>query len=232
MNYVANTTECFLMSARGRPRNFDREAALARAMELFWARGFEGTSLAELTEAMGINAPSLYAAFGSKEALFHEAVALYDKVEGELIWQGVEGAATAYDAMAAFLHRSAETFSRPDKPAGCLIVLSGLHSRDTNPAIAAFLRQHRSETVGWLQRALQRGVLREELPDSLDLKSIATFYSTVQQGMSIQARDGASFQALSAVAEGAMNAWSGLTGVEPKKRWPLKQFTDSDIKKA
>ena len=199
------------MKAKGRPRAFDRDQALARAMEVFWVRGFEGASLAELTQAMGINPPSLYAAFGCKEQLFHEAVELYTRTEGTEIWPAVASAASARAAVYAFLRQSALSFSRPDKPAGCLIVLSGLHSADTHPAVAAALRDHRADNVEQLREMLDKAVAAGELPAGIDTTAIATFYATVQQGMSIQARDGADRATLLGVADAAMASWSALT---------------------
>src|SRR5688500_1672592 len=99
-NYVTIGTERCPMKERGRPRSFDRGAALQRAMEVFWAKGYGGASMAELTTAMGINSPSLYAAFGSKEKLFEEAVALYTTSEGTDIWDALPEAATAREAVA------------------------------------------------------------------------------------------------------------------------------------
>ena len=198
------------MASRGRPRAFDREAALLRAMELFWAKGYDGTSLSDLTEAMGINSPSLYAAFGSKEALFREAIDIYNKVEGPDIWDAVNNAPTARAAIAGFLRGSAISFSRPDKPRGCLIVLSGLQTGDTSLSVRDALKDYRGHNVEWLRGPLRRGIDSGELPAKLDCTAVATYYATVQQGMSIQARDGASRAVLIAIADGAMAGWDAL----------------------
>ncbi len=204
------------MAERGRPRKFDRDAALARAMELFWRKGFTGASLSELTAAMGINPPSLYAAFGSKEALFHEAVSLYGRTESPEIWLAVEPAPTAREAFDGFLRATAQAFTQPDKPRGCLIVLGALHADDTgSEAVCASLRKMRADNVADLAGRLRRAVAEGELPPSVDCDGVASFYVTVQQGMSIQARDGASRETLLAVADGAMAAWDGLTGGRP-----------------
>lgn len=197
---------------KGRPRSFDRDKALLAAMELFWAHGFEGASLSDLTSAMGINAPSLYAAFGSKEELFHEAVALYGAVEGAPLMRAVEAAPTARAGIAAFLETSALSHTQPGKPRGCLIVLSGLHSADTNPAVAQALIRHRAGNVETLRRILERGIASGELSPQTDSKAVATFYATVQQGMSIQARDGADRSVLLAIAQASMGAWDALIG--------------------
>jgi AcrR family transcriptional regulator len=103
-------------SEQGRPRSFDRTAALRRAMEVFWARDYDGTSMADLTRAMGINSPSLYAAFGSKANLFREALELYAAAEGTDIWQALDEVPRAKAAIELFLRRSAESFTRPGRP--------------------------------------------------------------------------------------------------------------------
>ena len=100
------------MAERGRPRSFDRAAALRRAMEVFWAKGYDGASLSDLTAAMRINSPSLYAAFGSKESLFREALALYSATEGTEIWTALPDAPTAREAIERFLRATAEAFTR------------------------------------------------------------------------------------------------------------------------
>lgn len=179
-------------------------------MELFWSKGYDNTSLAELTSAMEINSPSLYAAFGSKEALFQEAVVLYNKVEGTEMWEALTGSASAYEAIAGFLHATAKAFTKPGKPAGCLIVLGALHSSDTTPGVCNALRAIRAENVATLRDRLDKSVAAGELPAGIDTDAVAVFYVTVQQGMSIQARDGANRKTLMAIADGALAAWDRL----------------------
>jgi AcrR family transcriptional regulator len=207
------------MSGRGRPRQFNRQEALRCAMELFWAKGYGGTSLADLTAAMGINPPSLYAAFGSKEELFSEAVELYERSEGPEIWEALTTEPTARAAFGAYLRRTAHSFTRSDKPAGCLIVLGALNGSDASPEACAVLRRHRAGNLAGLRERLERGIAEGELPAGLDCQAVASFYATVQQGMSIQARDGAAVGTLLAVAEGAMAAWDRLTAV-PREASP------------
>jgi AcrR family transcriptional regulator len=201
------------MNDRGRPRSFDRERALRRAMEVFWAKGYDGASLAELTAAMGINPPSLYAAFGSKEALFREAAALYQTTEGSEIWDSLLQGVTARDGIENFLRASAQAFTRPHKPHGCMIVLGVLHSSEANAAVSQELQDRRSENITVMRERLERASKEGELPRGIDCQAIATFYVTVQQGMSIQARDGASQRTLLGIAHSAMAAWDKLTKV-------------------
>jgi AcrR family transcriptional regulator len=183
-------------------------------MEVFWAKGYEGASMSELTAAMGINSPSLYAAFGSKEALFLEAVELYTQVEGTDIWSALEKAPTAREAVERFLRQTAKAYSQTDRPQGCLIALGALHQDSSRGAICDDLRRRRAESRAALLRRLERGVAEGELPENFDCRTAATFYATVQHGMSIQARDGASRAALLATVTGAMAAWKVLAGTD------------------
>jgi len=199
------------MAERGRPRSFDRDTALARAMEVFWAKGYEGASMADLTHAMGIASPSLYAAFGSKEALFREALARYGETEGIEIWGAVRNAPTAYEAIEGFLMQTARVFTRPDKPTGCLVVLSALHATESCETVREELVRLRAGTVEELAERLRQGVEAGEIAPEVNVKAIASYYVTVQQGMSIQARDGASRQDLEAIARAALAAWEALT---------------------
>ncbi|MGR3907935.1 TetR/AcrR family transcriptional regulator [Burkholderia sp. SR8] len=200
------------MAERGRPRSFDKEAVLDRAMEVFWRLGYEGASMTDLTAAMGIAAPSLYAAFGSKEALFRQAVEHYRETEGREIWDGVEQAGTARDAIENYLMQTARVFTRRSKPAGCLIVLSALHPAERSDTVRQTLIAMREQTVAALRARLGAAAATGEIAAHADLDAIARYYVTVQQGMSIQARDGASRRDLEAVAQAALAAWPALTG--------------------
>ncbi|MBR7987456.1 TetR/AcrR family transcriptional regulator [Burkholderia cenocepacia] len=200
------------MAERGRPRSFDKEAALDRAMEVFWRLGYEGASMTDLTAAMGIASPSLYAAFGSKEALFRQALEHYRATEGQEIWGGVERAASAYDAVQNYLMDTARVFTRRSKPAGCLIVLSALHPAERSDMVRQTLIGMREGTVDALRERFAQGVATGEIAAHANLDAIARYYVTVQQGMSIQARDGASRRDLEAIAQAALAAWPALVG--------------------
>lgn len=195
------------MAERGRPRSFDRDRALRRAMEVFWERGYEGTSLGDLTAAMGINRPSLYAAFGCKEELFQEAIALYDAVEGRIASRALEEAPTARAAVEGMLRANVAVFADPQKPSGCMIVNSSIVGRPDNAQIRAFLARCRGGSVAALRDRLERGVAEGDIPGGADTAAMADFYTTVLQGLSIQARDGASRERLESIIESAMSAW-------------------------
>jgi AcrR family transcriptional regulator len=179
-------------------------------MEVFWEKGYEGASMADLTAAMGIGSPSLYAAFGSKESLFREALVLYAATEGAELLHPVLQARTAFEAVQRLLMESARVYTRPGKPCGCLVVLSALHTSDTNDAIRDELAAMRGQNVDDLAKLLARGVKTGEIPRGADLKAIARYYVTVQQGMSIQARDGADRATLESIARSALAAWQPL----------------------
>jgi AcrR family transcriptional regulator len=199
-----------MMARRGRPRSFNREAALRRAMEVFWRRGYEGAAVSDLTRAMGINAPSLYAAFGCKEALFRESVALYNATDGAMTDRALEAAPTARQAVEDMLRVNAAAYVNPRRPPGCMVTLAATIGTPESADVRAFLAQCRQEAEDALQRRLARGVAEGDLPASADIAALAAFYYTVLQGLSIQARDGASRKALSAIVDCAMAAWDEL----------------------
>lgn len=180
-------------------------------METFWRKGYAGTSLSDLTATMEIERTSLYAAFGSKEGLFREAVARYVASDGAEIWGAVEKAATAYDAIEGYLMATARLFSRKHKPTGCLIVLSGLYEDDASATVREEIAAQRKANQSGLVQRLKVGVADGEISAVADLAAIARFYITVQQGMSIQARDGANQKALESIARTALEAWPALT---------------------
>jgi AcrR family transcriptional regulator len=196
------------MARLGRPRSFDREDALRRAMEIFWALGYEGTTLTDLQKAMGgITAPSFYAAFGSKEELFREAVELYSKTLGVPMMKALAEQPTARASIETLLQAAVEAFCKPGAPRGCLLVLGAINSMPANKSVRDHLRGLRARRQKVMQQRLQRGVAEGELPSGLDYSALASFYTTVVDGLAIQARDGASRKALKFAAQCAMAAW-------------------------
>lgn len=196
---------------RGRPRAFDRETALRTAMKLFWTRGYEGTSIADLTETLGIGVKSLYAAFGSKDALYAEALSCYTASYEHLTLGRFREAATAREAMLLYLVDSAVaiTGSDSDLPRGCMVNL-GTVGGDGHDALRELMRTARGGAYEVLSRRLERAVAEGELPASTDVTKLARYVQTVQSGMAIRARDGASRAELQAVAELAMAGWDGM----------------------
>jgi AcrR family transcriptional regulator len=198
--------------ARGRPRAFDREAALAQATRLFWSKGYEATSIADLVEAMGIGAKSLYAAFSSKEALYAEALRHYRENYDALAWGRFRAAGTAREAVEFFLLDSAASLTGcvVDIPHGCMVALSAVGS-EGNSELGELVKSARAEALTVLKERLSQAVADGEIPTSVDIHALARFVQTVQSGMSILARDGAGRAELEAVAEVAMMGWDART---------------------
>lgn len=203
------------MAERGRPRNFDRQQALRRAMELFWRKGFDNTSMADLTEAMALRPPSIYAAFGGKEALFNEALDLYVSSQGRDIWDGIDTAPSARAAMEHLLKSTARSYSAGPGSRGCMVVLAAPQMEGANAAVSERLKAERAGNVATLERRLKRAVSEGEIAPQISCRAIANYFATVQHGMSIQARDGASRRALLAVADCAMAGWGSLVESSP-----------------
>lgn len=198
---------------RGRPRAFDRDAAVAAAMKLFWRRGYSATSLSDLTDAMGIGSASLYAAFGSKQQLYREAVEFYADRNSHLVWARFEAAATAREAIEALLLDSAATLAplSEETPPGCMVTLSAVGAEGC-PELGRLVASMRAEALGSIRQRLARAVREGELPPGTATEAIARFYSAVQGGLSIQARDGATRSELEAAAHAAMAGWGALVG--------------------
>lgn len=200
------------MVTRGRPRGFDRDDALYRAMRLFWERGYEATAIADLTEVMGIRSPSLYAAFGSKEQLFRETVAMYDELEGTPVCQALENGETACAAVEAMLRVNARQYTDPDKPTGCMIVTAATNCGPGNEAVGEFLAEQRRRQLDQLAARLDRGIEEGDVPAGTDTATVASFYGTFLHGLTIRARDGATREQLQRSVDLAMAAWPTLVG--------------------
>jgi AcrR family transcriptional regulator len=197
------------MAVIGRPREFDRDAALQAAMLLFWRKGFAATSMNDLCDAMDVRSPSLYAAFGSKEALYLETVEHYVQTIGPSVWDTLAEGATARAGVERLLLAGSETLPKSrTKPAGCMAMLSAIG--DEWPAmITDVVRKVRLEVLNQLRARLKAAVAEGELAAATDIDGLSRFYLSVFQGMAIQARDGASRAELRAVAAAAMAAWPG-----------------------
>jgi AcrR family transcriptional regulator len=194
---------------RGRPPSFDRDTALHRAMEVFWEVGYEAATLSQLKEAMGgLCAPSLYAAFGSKELLFRAALDLYQSSVCQ--WSTASLALPdTREAIATLLRQAALQYSMPGQPHGCLLDLATFNFSPASAAVRDELRDRRQAGEAALRARLERGVSHGDLPAGTDTAMMAAFYRTVLVGLSTQAQDGATREKLLAIAEAAMFAWAG-----------------------
>lgn len=194
---------------RGRPRILDRDTGLDIAAHLFWERGYEGTSIADLTQAMGVTPPSLYATFGSKEDLFRQAlahnVAQGSKHRSEVLW----GDMPAYEALTYFLYDIAEGDTRPDKPRGCIVSTAVLQHAEQNASVAGVAAAMREAAMQTLKARFDRAIDEGELPADTDSDTLARFYGAIIQGMSAQACDGACTGKLKQLVDIALTAWPG-----------------------
>ncbi len=196
---------------RGRPRSFNREQALDAAMRVFWAKGFGGTSIADLTAAMGIASPSLYAAFGSKEALYAEALERYETVYGEEFWGTLDGPGRARDQIERILRMAVATFTSGANPTGCMVVMGCSQTEDLSPELATALRRKQTFSTDAMEKRIRRAVAESELPAGIDPRAIADFYATVHRGLTATVRSGAGADVLNSVVSSAMTAWEPLT---------------------
>lgn len=192
----------------GRPLEFDPREALDKALELFWRHGYEGTSLADLTKAMGIVRPSLYATFGDKEELFRQVVDLY--------WSRHMGFAraarekpTARAVVEALLFGFADAVTGSGTPAGCLGVNGALACSPASEDIQKELAARRTRDEAILRKRLERARSEGDLPEDVSPADLAGFITTVLRGMAVQAKSGASRQDLRRVAAMALRAWPG-----------------------
>jgi AcrR family transcriptional regulator len=196
------------MAVIGRPREFDRDAALEAAMLLFWRKGFAATSMNDLCDAMGVRSPSLYAAFGSKEELYLEAMEHYVQTQGA-VWNKLAEGETGRAGIENLLIAGSEILpkSRPT-PAGCMAMLAAVGD-ELPAAVVRVVRKVRLAVLDLLRARLKTAVADGELPASADIDGLSRFYLGVFQGMAIQARDGATKAELRGVVEAAMAAWPG-----------------------
>lgn len=195
-------------ATRGRPRSFDRNDALAKATVEFWKHGFEPTSISELTEAIGISAPSLYAAFGDKRALFREVIDFYTARIGNFTKHALTEEPTARSAVERILTEAAVEYTVDGRPRGCMILTADANCQDTSTEVVTWLRQLRQANLEEFESRIQAdfdsGVLP---PDGPDAHTLAQLTGAAMRGMSQLARDGASQEDLLSVAKAVMRAW-------------------------
>lgn len=192
--------------AMGRPRAFCVDEALNRALEVFWRKGYEGASLSDLTDAMGINKPSMYAAFGNKEDLFRKALERYTKEKVAYLREAVD-ASTAYGMAERMLIGAAEMLTNPAHPVGCLTVKGAMTCGDQAPSVKQELDHIRVKFETSMRERLERAKDAGDLPADADPAHLCRFLSTIIQGMSVQAANGASRNDLLMVAQTALKAW-------------------------
>lgn len=190
----------------GRPRAFDKDQALDQALHVFWEKGYEGTLIADLTAAMGINPPSLYAAFGNKEALFRKALERYE-AKRDAFFAVAFAAPTAREAMTRLLEGTADLLSDKRTPQGCLMVQGALCGGEACESVKQDLASRRQAGEVLIRERLKRAKREGDLPEEAEPAALASYVATVMQGMAVQAAGGATAKQLREIARLALRAW-------------------------
>lgn len=190
--------------SKGRPRAFDRDQALLQALAVFWKRGYEPASVAELCTAMGINPPSLYAAFGNKAQLFLESVAHYEKTFWDTTWERMDSEPDVVSAIGDFFRTSASILTEAQAPCGCMVVLAAVNVSDDATEVTAALKALRQEGRDYLQQRLDRAVADGQLHAQTNTRLLASALNTLLEGMSLQAHDGVSREDLQGIGASAV----------------------------
>ena len=192
--------------SRGRPREFDADQALDTALDLFWRHGYEGTSLAVLTKAMGINVPSLYAAFGNKEALFKKALARYDEKYGDY-FRAALAEPSARLVAEKLIAGAIKQVTQPRCPNGCLLVQGALASNEIGEPVRKMARQLRTAAEAAIRERFERAANEGDLPSGVNPAGLARFVWTINLGIAVQAASGANRAQLNEIVEIAMSSW-------------------------
>jgi AcrR family transcriptional regulator len=200
-------------------------------MEVFWQKGFEGTSLTDLTKAMGINPPSLYAAFGDKEHLFLEAVERYQAKRGPANCPNAQ-AATAREAVEELLNWSANELCSDCHPPGCMMVMAVTTTSASSKKMQAAVAECRAGARARLKARIDEGAKAGELPAGTDTGALADFYATILTGMSLQAREGVGRKSLLATVAAAMRAWPESDKGVRRAKSKVKHATSLGTKRA
>jgi AcrR family transcriptional regulator len=197
-----------LSAPRGRPREFSVDEALAQALRVFWTKGYEGASMTDLTEAMGITRPSLYAAFGNKEELFKKTLDLYERDKLAYVRAALE-APTARGVAERFLQGALEMQTTGSDPRGCLGVISSTACGSEAESIRAEVIQRRASSDAAMRERFRRAKAEGDFPDHVDPDAMVSYLGAVVQGLCIQAGNGASADELRRLVETTINLWPG-----------------------
>ena len=199
-----------MIRTRGRPRSFDREQALHQAMQVFWSKGYEGTTMADLTEAIGVKAPSIYSAFGDKDSLFREAVDLYARTVSAEPLRLLQGGKGIHEDLYGMLRASVRMYSgktaQPGLPAGkgCMVVIAAINCAPENAQHSDAMSQRRHQRRNEIRARLQQAQRDGEIRADADVTALGDFYTSLLNGLALGARDGISASRLNATLRHAM----------------------------
>ncbi len=197
-----------LKRRRGRPKCFDEQEALQKAMMLFWKYGYEATAMSDLTKALNLTAPSIYSTFGDKSQLFHACLDYYLKHEAcslDLIFQQAE---TAKVAIELYLYENLKKLLQQDKPTGCMLVTATMNCSEQHQPLQHDLLLKRQQVKEKIYQRLQQGVEDGDLSSDADIQAMTDYYVTVIQGLTMQARDGVAMEQLENVVTLALKTWT------------------------
>lgn len=186
--------------AHGRPRTFDRDAALRTALHVFWRHGYEQTTMAQLSAAMGIASPSIYCAYGNKSDLFLEALSYYQQTYWDPLYARYRAAPDIHKATEEFFTGAADTLLAPNAPCGCLIVMGFLNLPEDEPRLLQAVSERREHTRAMFRQKLKDAVNSGEIPADSDIPAIAGALHNFFEGLSIQARGDICLSELRAIA--------------------------------
>jgi len=203
-----------MQQTRGRPRSFDRDEALRLAMQVFWSKGYEGTTMADLTAAIGVKAPSLYAAFGDKNALFREAVDFYSTTTAAGPMNTLKDGKGVREDLHNMLHASITLFAGK----GCMVVTSAINCAPENSAHAEELKARRHNKRAALEKRFREAQQQQELRADADIDGLSDFYTAVLHGLSLSARDGVGCERLSGTVCHALKALDAVLLAPEQKR--------------
>jgi AcrR family transcriptional regulator len=180
--------------------------ALRQARDAFWARGYEGTSMSDLVSALGLAPARIYAAFGSKEDLFREAVELYEEHEGGFAARALAEEPTARGAIERMLHEAVDVYAPPGNPRGCMVVSAATNCASGNDPVMRWLADHRKARTKSIVDRLRLAVKEGELEKTVDAAALGDYFAAVLHGLSVQARDGVPRKRLHALIDTALHA--------------------------
>lgn len=192
--------------AKGRPRSFDKDEALDIALRLFWQYGYEGASISQLADAMGIKIPSLYAAFGHKENLFKQAVQRYGELNGKLYHDSF-AKKTAKEVIQSILEGEVELVTRETCPDGCLVIQGALATSPASESVRKFMCELRAMAESWMRERFERARKEGDLPPEADPATLACYVMALNSGIAVQAKSGVGKERLIQVVRHVMESW-------------------------